>query len=99
MHVLIVRQNGVGLRPKEIVVPNTKNAKRGGQVLLQGSIQEVLVHGVAAFQQLLEPIKPDVQGNRQANGAPERITPTDPIPESKHVARIDSKFSDFSGVC
>ena len=43
-------------------------------------------------------IHAQVEGDRQADRRPQRITPTDPIPELEHVARVDPEAGDGRGV-
>ena len=51
----------------------------------------MFVHRVGAGQQLVESIRPDRQGDRQADCRPQGITPPHPFPELEHVLRIDAE--------
>src|SRR5260370_33885797 len=42
-------------------------------------------------------VHPDQESNRQTDGAPERVAPSDPVPEGEHVVRIDPELFDFLG--
>lgn len=92
MHVLIVGQDGVRLCFKEIVVPHTKHCQQNGQILLQRCLLEVGVHFVGTGEQLLKDVKAEVDGNRQADGGPQTVASSHPVPELKHVFFKDTKL-------
>ena len=94
MHVLVVRQDRVGLGAPEVRVPDAEHAEDDRQVLLDRRGAEVLVHLEAAGQQLLEVIHADHARDRQADRAPQRVATADPIPELEHVRGVDAERGD-----
>lgn len=94
MHVLIVRQNCFGFGAEEIVVPDTNQRQQYRQVFLSRRGREVFVHGVGAGQQLNEVVEADGQNDRQTDGGPQGVTTADPVPELKHVSRIDTELAN-----
>jgi hypothetical protein len=55
----------------------------------------MLVHRVATLEQLHEVVVADGQADGQTDGAPERITSTDPIPEAEHVVGMNAELGHF----
>lgn len=98
MHVLVIGQDSFTFGTKEVVVPDTENGQDDGNVVLEWSVQKVLVHLVSTAEELLKVIKANVDGNRQANGRPERVTATNPVPELEHVLWVNAKRRDGGGV-
>jgi len=98
VEVLVVREKKLGLGTVEIVVPYTDDSQDDGKVLLQRGLPEVLVHTVSTFEELLEVIITDNEGNRQPDGAPQGVTTTNPIPELEHVLLRNAKCSDSLSV-
>lgn len=91
VHVLVIGKNGLSLRTKEVVVPNTQDSHNNRQVLVQWGSLEVVIHFMSTAKQFMEVVKANVDGNRQADGRPERVTSTNPVPETEHVLGIDTK--------
>lgn len=91
MHVLVIGKNGLSLRTKEVVVPNTQDSHNNRQVLVQWGSLEVVIHFMSTAKQFMEVVKTNVDGNRQTDGRPERVTSTNPVPETEHVLGIDTK--------
>lgn len=99
VHVLVVGEDGVNLGIEKVDVPDAEDGKDDGQVLVEGSVDKVLVHLVGARQKLVEVVESDVEGDREADGGPERVAASDPIPELEHVGGIDAELSHGLGVC
>ena len=51
----------------------------------------MLVHDVGAVEQRVEMFHADEQRQRQADRAPQRIAPANPIPKLEHVGGIDAE--------
>lgn len=51
----------------------------------------MIIHVVGAVEKLLKVLKANRQTNGKANGRPQGIASTHPIPEAKHVCAIDAK--------
>ena len=98
VHVLVVREESVGLSTVEVVVPDTEKGEDDGQVLVERGLLEVLVHLVSSGEHFSEVLGTDVEHDGETNGGPEGVSSTDPIPELKHVVRINSKLSNSLGV-
>lgn len=90
-----LRSNQVSLSLEKVRVPDTQQTSKDGDVLLQGSLAEVLVHGVGTAEELVKVVVADVQSNAQADGAPNRVTAADPALEPKHVGAVDAKLGDL----
>ena len=67
VHILVIRQNRLSFRTKEIVVPDANQRQQYRQVFLGRRGGEMLVHRVCARKQFNEVIKADGENNRQAN--------------------------------
>ena len=50
------------------------------------------IHFMGALQQFDEVFEPDIAGNGQADGRPQGIAAADPVPEYKHVFRVDAEL-------
>ena len=98
VEVLIEWRNKVSLGSKEVRVPDRQKTADDWDVLLQWSLQEVLIHGVCTGQELVKVIITNEESNAQANRRPDGVTATDPVLEAKHVLAVDSKFGNFSFV-
>ncbi|MNZ63085.1 hypothetical protein D3C78_812230 [compost metagenome] len=83
--VVVVGQDRLALRAPEIAVPDAEQGQQHRHVLLERRVLEVLVHGVGAGQQFLEVGHADGQGDRQADGRPQRVAPADPVPHREDV--------------
>lgn len=92
VHVLVVGKNRDGARAEEIVVPDADEAERHGEIFLRRRVEEVLVHRVRAFEHLDEFVVADAEDDGQADGAPERVTAADPVPEAEHIGGVDAEF-------
>mmetsp|Transcript_14531 Transcript_14531/g.31308 ORF Transcript_14531/g.31308 Transcript_14531/m.31308 type:complete len:268 (+) Transcript_14531:299-1102(+) len=71
MHVLIIRKDSQTLRLVEVIVPNTDHCQCDGQVLLNGSIQEVLVHRMSTGMHFHPVVKSQRECNGGTNGTPQ----------------------------
>ncbi|MNS47158.1 hypothetical protein D3C72_796790 [compost metagenome] len=89
--VVIVRQDRVALRAPEVAVPHAEQGQQHRHVLFERCALEVLVHGVGTGQQFLEVGHADGQGNRQADGRPQRVAATDPVPHREDVFFADTE--------
>jgi len=85
----------MGLGSKEIGVPHAQQTSNHWNVLLKWCLLEVLVHSLSTCKELVEVIIANVEGNAQANGAPDAVSSTDPVGETEHILLIDTKFSNF----
>lgn len=99
VQVLVKRSDQVCLRVVEVAVPDAEETGNGGNVLLQWGRTEVLVHLVSTCQELLKVLITNVQSNGKTNGAPDRVTTTDPALETKHVVGVDAELGDLRLVC
>ena len=95
VQVLIERRNQVSLGTEEVTVPHTQQTANGGNVLLQGSFSEVLVHGLGTSQELVEVVVTDVKGNGETDGAPDGVATTHPGFEAEHVLLVNAKLGDL----
>lgn len=59
--ILIVRKKSMGFSTVKVSVKNTKKSKDDWNVLVQGSVAEVLIHEVSTLQKLFEVCKANVQ--------------------------------------
>jgi len=94
--ILIVGKDGVRLGIVKVVVPDAKESKGHRQVLLNGGLEEMFVHGVGALEKFCKPLIADREGNAQTDGRPERVAPADPVPKGEHIRRIDAELDDFA---
>src|SRR5262249_48348816 len=89
--VLLVRKNGNGLSIEKVRVPNREQSQEHWQILFEWRRAEMLVHFVEAVEQGGEMFRPNRKQGRKANGRINRIASADPIPEAKHVHRINAE--------
>lgn len=94
VHVLVVREEGVGLSAVKVVVPDPEEGEEDGQVVLELGLEEVLVHLVRAGQELVKVVRTDEEHDREADGGPERVTAADPFPEGEHDVGVDAERLD-----
>ena len=80
-HVLVVRENSNGISAVEVVVPDSNQGHDHGKIVFQFGRLEVAVHLVGTFEELLEALVSDDEGDRQANGGPEGVSSANPVPE------------------
>jgi hypothetical protein len=92
-----VRMKGKG-RTIEVVVPDSDESQDDGEVLLEGSLLEVLVHLVGSGKELLKVLVADGEGDRETDGGPEGVSSTDPVPELEHVVGGDAELGDGGSV-
>lgn len=95
VQVLIERRNQVSLGTEEVAVPHTQQTANGGNVLLQGSFAEVLVHGLGTSQELVEVIVTDVEGDGETDSTPDGVATTHPGFEAEHVLLVNAKLGDL----
>ena len=70
MEVLVVREERVGLRAVEVIVPDTEDGEEDWEVLLERGGAEVLVHAVSALEEELEVVVANDECNAKTDGAP-----------------------------
>ena len=92
MQILLVGQDGHGLRAEEIRVPHAEQSHQHGQIAREGRRAEVLIHLVKASEQLAEVLRPDGEHRRQADRRVHRVAPADPVPELEHVRGVDAEL-------
>uniref|UniRef100_A0A2D4N154 Uncharacterized protein n=1 Tax=Micrurus spixii TaxID=129469 RepID=A0A2D4N154_9SAUR len=95
VHVLVIGQQRMSFCAVTVDVPDPQHRQQHGDILLQGSRAEVIVHPVGSSKQFLKIVKTNMQSNGKANGRPQRVTSTNPIPELKHVCGVNSEVFDF----
>lgn len=88
----------MGLSAVEVVVPDPDQRQDHRQVLLERGLEEVLVHLVSSGEELTEVLGTDEEHDGKPDRTPERVTTADPIPEFKHVGRVDAERFDGFGV-
>lgn len=66
--------------------------QKQGQIALRRRGQEMPVHRRRALEERPEPLRPDGDGQRQADRRPDRIASADPVPEAEDAALIDAKL-------
>ena len=71
MEILIVRNNGMGMRIEKVVVPDTEKSKQDGNVFLIGSRKEMLIHRMSSCKQLLKVLESDIEGDGKTDGRPQ----------------------------
>ena len=97
--VLVVGQDGDGLRAVEVVIPQGQEAVEDGDVLLKGRGAEVLVHRMESGEHFAEVVRAEGDHVGEADGGIHRIAAPYPIPEAEHVGGVDAKLGDLLGVC
>ena len=90
-----LRSNEVRLGLEKVRVPHTQETTEHGDVLLEGRLAEVLVHGVGAGEELVEVVVADVEGDAEADGAPDGVAAADPALEAEHVLAVDAELGDL----
>lgn len=98
VQVLVVRQQRLSLSAVKVVVPNANKGQDDRQVLLEGLLGKVQIHLVSTEQKLLKVLVADHQADRQADGGPQRVTTTNPVPEGEHVLFRNTECGDGLGV-
>jgi len=79
----VVGRDAAAGEAEEVAVPDIEQPQPHGQVLLQRRADEVAVHLVGAGQQLPEALGANGDGDRQADGRPQRIAAANPVPETE----------------
>ena len=95
VQVLVEGRNKVGLGAEEVRVPDAQQTTKNGNVLLEGSLLEVLVHSVATSKEVVEVVVANVQADGETNGTPDGVTATDPVSESEHVLLVNTELGDL----
>ena len=93
--ILVVRQNGLGFRAVEVVVPDAKKSHDDRQILLKGRGAEMLVHFVIAREHRFEILGADGDHKGEADGGAQGIAAAHPVPEGEHVGGVDAELPYF----
>lgn len=86
----------MSLSLEEVRVPDAQQTSQDGNVLLERGLAEVLVHSMSTAKECVEVVEANVEGNAEANGAPDGVSTADPALEAKHVLAVDSKLGHLS---
>ena len=70
VQVLVVREHGVAGSAKEVIVPHADEGEDNGQVLVDRSGLEMLIHFVGALMELHVVVETDAESNRKTDGRP-----------------------------
>ena len=97
--VLVVGQDGNGLRAVEVVIPQGQEAVEDWDVLLEGRGAEVLIHRMESGEHFAEVVRAEGDHVGEADGGIHRIAPPYPIPEAEHVGGVDAELGDLLGIC
>mmetsp|Transcript_41490 Transcript_41490/g.98314 ORF Transcript_41490/g.98314 Transcript_41490/m.98314 type:complete len:576 (-) Transcript_41490:352-2079(-) len=90
---LLVRQDGPHRVPQEGDVPHRREAHQHGDVAVRRRAAEVAVHVPEPRQEPLDHREAILQSEwEDPDGRGDRVAPTDPLPEAKHVGRLDAKL-------
>lgn len=92
--ILIEWCNQVCLSSEKVAVPNTQKTTKYRDVLLQWGVLEVVIHGMGASKKLVESVVADIESYTQPNSGPYRVSPANPLLETKHVLGIDTELAD-----
>ena len=95
---VVVREDRMGRGTEEVDVPHPQQTHEHRHVPLPRRGAEVLIHGMRAVQKLLEAVHAYHDRNRQTDGRPKGITTAHPIPELKHVGRVDAEGSHLVAI-
>jgi hypothetical protein len=93
-----LRSDKVSLGTEEVRVPDAEKTTNSGDVLLERSVGEVVVHGVGTSQELVEVVVSDVKSHAEADRRPNTVAATDPVAEAEHVLGVDAELLDLLGV-
>src|SRR5690606_10969011 len=98
MQVLVVGEDSMCFGVEEIIVPLTKQRHDDWNVLLKRCLPEMGVARFCSLLQLLEVFVADAEYDGKPDGAPNRIPAPYPIPNLKHVLRIDADLAYRFGI-
>ena len=76
---MAVGGNAAAAQVAKIAVPNVQQRQAQRQIVPNGGIEKVRIHGVRPGQQVAKLLLPNGNGNRQANGRPQRKAPPHPV--------------------
>src|SRR6185436_14891921 len=93
--VLLIRQNGYRLSAEEIVVPDVEESHQDRQIPLERRTVKVFVDLLESIQHFAEMIGPDRNHRRKTDCRVHRVSSSNPVPELKHVAGIDTELRHF----
>ncbi len=94
VEVLVVRCDDVASAAVVVDVPDADKGEDGGQVALELSVDEMLVHQVRAVEHFDEVFFAEMQHNLQSDGGPQSVTTADPVPKFKHIGGVDAEFGN-----
>ena len=89
----VIRSDAAAGEAVEIAVPDIEQTQAHRQVLRQWRGAEMLVHGMRARKEISEALGTDRDGNRQANGRPQRVAAAHPVPETKGGGDAEGRCS------
>ncbi len=90
---LAVGQGCRGRRAEEVGIPEGEQGQRQRQVVARPGLDEMLVHGAGAGQQLLELPPADGERQRQSDRRPQREAAADPVPEFEDIGGGNAELS------
>jgi hypothetical protein len=85
----------VSLGTEEVRVPDTQETTNDGDVLLQRSLLEMLVHSMRTSEELVEVVETNVESDAQADGTPHTVASANPVGESEHVLLVDTELGNL----
>src|SRR4249920_3869457 len=91
LEVLLIRQHSNGLSAEEVIVPDAEQAHQNRQVALEWRRAEMLVHLMEAAEHGAEIVRANSHHGREPDSRIHRIAAADPIPETKHIGRINAE--------
>src|SRR5215470_7446442 len=92
LQILLVGKDRNGSRVEKIGVPDSDQSHQNRQISLKRSSAEVLVHLMESVQHGPEILRTNGDHRRKANRRIHRVAPTNPVPESKHVGRVNAEL-------
>ncbi len=98
VQVLVVREHRVAGSAEEVVVPNADEGEDHRHVLVGRGGLEMLIHLVGALVELHVVLEADAERDGEADGRPQGVAATHPVPEFEHVRGVDTEGGDGLGV-
>ena len=90
---LVIGQHSAGGIAADLIMPDADQGQQHGHVLVRGGGAEVTVHRLPAAQKRIKGAWANGDHQRQADGPPDGIAPTDPVFEAKDLIRIDTEIA------
>ena len=91
IEVLIVWKNRKSLRSQKIRIPNSNKRHKHWKIFCKWSRSEMFIHFVETTKHFFESCRSNCNHRRESDCRIHRVSPADPIPETKHICSIDSK--------